>query len=200
MRTSNLRLISWLTVFSLLFVAKPSFSANPVSITLLAAGDIAQCGLPGAAQTAALIEKIPGTVLAVGDLAYPKGTHSDFARCYAPTWGKFKSRTLPVPGNHDYQTPDAAGYFDYFGKGAGEPGKGYYSVDKGGWHIVALNSNIEMGANSEQVKWLRDDLAANRHTCFSPSGTTPVSPQAITAMTPIPQCCGTPSTWRALVW
>lgn len=85
MRTSNLRLISWLIVFSLLFVAKSSFSANPVSITLLAAGDIAQCGLPGAAQTAALIEKIPGTVLAVGDLAYPKGTHSDFARCYAPT-------------------------------------------------------------------------------------------------------------------
>lgn len=156
----------WLSVFALLVIAEPSLSANPSSTTLLAAGDIAQCGLPGAAQTAELIEKIPGTVLAVGDLAYPKGTHADFARCYAPTWGRFKSRTLPVPGNHDYQTPNAAGYFDYFGKRAGEAGKGYYSVDKGGWHIVALNSNIDAGANSEQVKWLRDDLAGNRHTCI----------------------------------
>lgn len=157
----------WLTVFALLAIAKPSFSAdNPPSFTLLAAGDIAQCSQPGAAQTAALIEKIPGTVLAVGDLAYPKGTHADFARCYAPAWGRFKSRTLPVPGNHEYQTPNAAGYFDYFGKRAGEPGKGYYSVDQGGWHIVALNSNIAAGANSEQVKWLRDDLAANRHRCI----------------------------------
>lgn len=167
LNTCGRRPLFWPGVFALLLVAASSACADsPQPVTLLAAGDIAQCGLPGAAKTAALIEAIPGTVLAVGDLAYPNGTRADFARCYAPAWGKFQSRTLPVPGNHDYQTPGAAAYFEYFGKSAGKPGKGYYSVERGSWHIVALNSNIDASPDSEQVKWLRDDLARNHHACI----------------------------------
>ena len=82
-----------------------------------------------------------------------------------------RSRT-PVPGNHDYHTPGAEGYYDYFGKAAGDPTKGYYSFDLGGWHLVALNSNCAAvggcGAGSPQEKWLRADLAAHParvHAC-----------------------------------
>lgn len=139
---------------------------TPPTAVLLAAGDIAQCDLLGAALTTGLIERQAGTVLALGDLAYPRGTAADFARCYEPTWGHFKSRTLPVPGNHDYKIPGAAAYFAYFGARAGKPGKGYYSVDLPGWHIVALNSNIDSGPDSEQLKWLQTDLAGNRQSCI----------------------------------
>ncbi|MBI3771816.1 MAG: metallophosphoesterase [Gammaproteobacteria bacterium] len=135
-------------------------------VTVIAAGDIGECRLPGASLTANLIEKMEGDILAVGDLVYPEGAPKDYIKCYEPTWGRFKARTLPTPGNHDYGTRDAAGYFGYFGTQAGEIGKGYYSVDRPGWHIVALNSNIDARADSEQVAWLQHDLATTQASCI----------------------------------
>ena len=85
------------------------------------------------------------TVLTLGDNAYPDGTAQDFEECYEPTWGQFKERTRPVPGNHEYHTDGAKAYFDYFGEAAGDPEEGYYSYDLGSWHIVALNSNCGEG-------------------------------------------------------
>src|SRR5439155_6143583 len=116
---------------------------------------------PWDSVTANLLDDIPGTVFAAGDNAYPSGTSAQYANCYDPTWGRHKARTRSVPGNHDYSTAGAAGYFGYFGAAAGEPGKGYYSFDLGAWHIIALNSNIDMGAGSAQELWLRADLTAN---------------------------------------
>jgi hypothetical protein len=108
-------------------------------------------------------------VLALGDNVYEAGTGQEFMHCYQPTWGRSKARTHPVPGNHEYETPGARGYFTYFGAAAGEPTKGYYSYDLGDWHIVALNSNCdEIGgcqAGSAQEQWLRADLAAHPTTC-----------------------------------
>jgi hypothetical protein len=136
---------------------------------VLAAGDIANCASYGAGATAALIEDLPGTVLTLGDNAYLDGTAQQFADCYAPTWGRFKDRTFPAPGNHDYNTPGATGYFNYFGSAAGDPAKGYYSFDRGNWHLVALNSNCTAiggcGAGSPQEQWLRADLAAHPTAC-----------------------------------
>lgn len=137
---------------------------------LLAAGDIAQCriGAPewsGAAATAALIERMPGAVLALGDLAYRDGTSRQLRDCYDPTWGRFKARTWPVPGNHDYRTPQAQAYFDYWGARAGAPGKGYYAIDVGGWRVIALNSNIEAGPGSEQMLWLAAELERTSRPC-----------------------------------
>ena len=134
--------------------------------TLLVAGDIADCRSPGAAQTAELVDRLDGIVLAAGDLAYPNGSLLDFKKCYEPSWGRFKARTLPTPGNHEYQTPTGAGYFAYFGGQAGENGKGYYSTELQGWHIIALNSNIDVGADSEQLQWLRKDLANTHAPCI----------------------------------
>jgi hypothetical protein len=143
---------------------------NPDTAVLVGAGDIADCKrIAGAEATARLLDAIPGTVFTLGDHAYPKGTAHQFADCYDPTWGRHRARTRPTPGNHDYKTKAAAPYFAYFGAAAGEPGKGYYSYDLGSWHVVVLNSNCdEVGgceAGSEQERWLRADLAAQRTEC-----------------------------------
>ena len=132
---------------------------------IVGAGDIAVCGATGDEATAQLIEKIDGLVFTLGDNVYPNGSAKQFQECYAPTWGKFKARTYPIPGNHDYNTGGAQAYYEYFGARAGEAGKGYYSFDVGAWHIVALNSEIETDENSAQVQWLRDDLAQHSAQC-----------------------------------
>jgi acid phosphatase type 7 len=150
---------------------KPSTKPSPSSaiatsdVVLVGAGDIADCTKPQDEQTAQLIDKIPGTVFNAGDDAYPRGTAEEFQKCYEPTWGRFKARTFPTPGNHEYYSPNAAPYYAYFGAKAGVPGKGYYSYDLGEWHIVALNSNIDANTGSEQEKWLKADLAAHPKAC-----------------------------------
>ena len=136
-------------------------SSSPV---VVAAGDIADCRMEGDEATARLVGGINGTVLTLGDNAYPDGSAEDFDECYDPTWGRFEDRTKPSPGNHEYDTENAEGYFGYFGKAAGDPDEGYYSYDLGDWHLVALNSNCEevgCEASSPQVGWLKEDLAAN---------------------------------------
>ena len=88
-------------------------------MTLVGAGDIAQCDEKSDRKTARLLGKIGGTVFTLGDHAYPDGTRAQFRDCYDPTWGKYKKRTRPSVGNHDYHTAGAKPYFDYFGWRAG---------------------------------------------------------------------------------
>ena len=142
-------------------------SARASSAVLVGAGDIAVCGASqtGDEATASLLDGISGTVFTAGDNAYPNGSASDYSSCYAPSWGRHKSRTRPAPGNHEYSTLGASGYFGYFGSAAGDPSKGYYSYELGPWHIVVLNSNFAMNAGSPQEQWLRADLAANSTPC-----------------------------------
>jgi acid phosphatase type 7 len=138
------------------------FAASAGAVTLVAAGDIASCsGGNQSSATARLVDRISGTVLTLGDNAYPDGTTANY-RCYSRTWGRFKSRTRPAPGNHDYNQPGAAAYFSYFGNAAGPSRRGYYSFDAGGWHIVSLNSESNLSAQSQ---WLKNDLASSRAKC-----------------------------------
>ncbi len=136
---------------------------------LLAAGDVASCSSRGDEATAALLDGRPdATVAVLGDSVYDRGTPSEFAECYEPTWGRSKGRTRPAPGNHEYGTEDAAGYFAYFGAAAGDPRRGYYSYDLGAWHVVVVNSNcgaVGCAAGGEQEQWLRADLAAHPVAC-----------------------------------
>jgi acid phosphatase type 7 len=108
-------------------------------------------------------------VLALGDLQYPDGSFPRFLDSYDRTWGRVKAITAPIPGNHEYRTDGATGYYRYFGVAARDPGEGYYSFDLGGWHVIALNSNCSAvggcGAGSPQEQWLRADLAASPATC-----------------------------------
>jgi hypothetical protein len=135
------------------------------SVVVLAAGDIASCGTPGDERTAAILDTIPGLVLALGDNAYTDGSAAEYRACYTPTWGRHLERTRSIPGNHDYHTPGAAAYYAYFGERAGPVGRGWYSFDRGAWHIVALNTSASMAAGSEQERWLRADLAAHPRRC-----------------------------------
>jgi len=144
-------------------------AAKERAAVLVGAGDIADCtNLAGAEATAALLAKIPGTVMAVGDLAYPDGTPANFA-CYDSTWGREKTRTRPAVGNHEFHSAGATYYFQYFGDAAGDPSKGYYSYELGTWHIVVLNSECAQvggcGPGSAQEKWLREDLKAHPVAC-----------------------------------
>ena len=95
----------------------------PEDPVLVGAGDIATCGVSGASRTAALLDATPGRVFAAGDLAYPTGTAAQFRDCYGPTWGRWRLRTSPVPGNHEYLSAGAGPYFDYFGSRSGSRGR-----------------------------------------------------------------------------
>lgn len=154
---------------------QPDPNLDPV---LVGAGDIVPDCLSGASvthakATAALLDGIEGTVFTLGDNAYVDGTFANFTNCYDPTWGRHRLRTFPVPGNHDYHTPGAEGFFDYFNGNnqtgpAGDRGQGYYSYELGSWHVVVLNSECGSSGRwdvdgclvgSPQELWLRADLA-----------------------------------------
>ena len=134
-------------------------------VVFIGAGDIASCPLPGDELTSEVLDRTAGTVFLAGDNAYEDGSTTDYANCYNPTWGRHKSRTRPAPGNHEYQTPNGAGYYAYFGAAAGDPTKGYYSFEAGDWHVIILNPEINSVAGSPQEQWLRADLAANDRQC-----------------------------------
>lgn len=111
-------------------------------------------------------------VLPLGDLQYESGTLAEFRKNYHATWGRVNDIARPTPGNHEYETRNAAGYYDYFasvGVAVGERNLGWYSHTVGDWHFIALNSNCARvggcGAASPQYAWLQADLAANRSKC-----------------------------------
>ncbi len=140
------------------------------AVTFVGAGDIADCSRTSDEATAQLLDTIPGTVFTVGDNVYPNGSANVFNDCYEPTWGRHKDRTHPSVGDNEYDSTDAAPYFDYFGAAAGDPTKGYYSYEVGNWHIISLNSNCsEIGGcepDSAQGLWLQADLDAHPNACI----------------------------------
>ena len=136
---------------------------------LLGAGDIAACGFDSDEATSDLLINQPGTIFTAGDNAYEDGSTTNFKSCYAPSWGRVLDRTLlPAAGNHDWNTPGAAGYLAYFGAAAAPKGKTWYSKDLGAWHVIVLDSNCaKVGgctADSRQGRWLAADLAAHADT------------------------------------
>lgn len=148
-----------LLAIALLLSTTPTAAA--ADEVLVGAGDIASCSYTRDSATAQLVQSISGTVFTTGDNVYPDGTHAQFADCYDPTWGLFKSRTRPTPGNHDYQTYKATAYRDYFGVPK------WYAYDAGSWRIYALNSEVKTGRWSRQFAWLKADLVANPRQCVA---------------------------------
>lgn len=146
--------------------------ASPLSVVIAAAGDISDSALGKQQKTSDLIfGKGYDGVLLLGDNQYESGSLSDYNQYFEPTWGRFKSTTYPVPGNHEYGTSNASGYYSYFGSRAGDATKGYYSFDLGDWHLIALNTNdnncgfVSCSASSAQVTWLKADLQKNTKKC-----------------------------------
>jgi alkaline phosphatase len=162
--------------------------AEAVALTgasiLIGVGDIAACDSHGDELTAAIVDsvlkadsvaQVENLVFTLGDNAYPDGSAQNFARCFTPSWGDPAKRIMrtirPSPGNHEHLTYDAAPYYEYFGKNAGSPSKGYYSYDVGEWHAIALNSEIVVNGlfsdaeRTAQLEWLAQDLKANPKKC-----------------------------------
>ena len=108
-------------------------------------------------------------VLPLGDEQYPNGSLADFRAVYHRTWGQVRWKSRPVPGNHEYKTPAASGYFRYFGARAGRRGRGWYSYHIGRWHLVALNANCRAvggcGRTAPETRWLRRDLTNHHPAC-----------------------------------
>ena len=163
--TAALLLIAAVACAEAIDAPPPAWIHDPNEVILAGAGDIGFCDDPTDEATAALLDLIPGTIFTTGDNAYPSGTLTQFQECYGPGWGRHFDRTRPTPGNHEYLTAGAAGYFAYFGDRAGEAGKGYYSYDLADWHIVALNSEVAIDAGSPQLDWLQADLEASGSPC-----------------------------------
>jgi hypothetical protein len=140
----------------------------PPTATVLVAGDIAGCHWKGDERTAALIAARPGLVMTAGDNVYPSGTLRQYRNCYAPSWGEFRGRTRPVPGNHDWLS-GGSGYFTYYGSAAGPRNRGYYAFSTRTWRVYALTSDCSRvggcGPGSAQYRWLKADLAANPQRC-----------------------------------
>jgi acid phosphatase type 7 len=135
------------------------------TVTMLAVGDIGMCGSPGVAQTARLVAGLEGDLLLAGDIAYFQGTAANFRDCFNPSWGQFRSRWHPVPGNHEHESPGAAPYFAYFQEAAGPPGRGYYSFMAADWLILMLDSNIAATRGSPQWEFARAALEGQRTPC-----------------------------------
>lgn len=168
---SNRRSLDACLLFALLAWAACSGSPSSPSVSdagvtvLVGAGDIGVCGSEGALATGRLLDNEQGTVFAAGDLAYYEGTAEQFAQCYDPAWGRHKARTRPAPGNHEYDSPNAAPYFAYFGSNAGPAGLGYYRYRSGEWQVYSLNSNLDPSRNGAQLQWLKAELAAQPSLC-----------------------------------
>jgi hypothetical protein len=176
--------VAHLVAIALLAVAT-SGAARAADPVIAAAGDIAcdpaDPGFNGGAGTSTrcrhratsdlLVGAGLAAVLPLGDIQYRSASLPTIQAVYDPTWGRVKSISHPILGNHE---GGWEGYFDYFnGTGAqdgpaGPRGQGYYSFDVGGWHLVALNSNcarVRCFAGSAQERWLRADLAAHPTAC-----------------------------------
>ena len=143
---------------------------------LAGAGDIADCSDTGHLLTAELLaQTTDATVQTFGDNAYPHGSSSDFLGCYDRSWGAVKGRTNPAIGDHEYETPSAAGYFGYFaerlarfGPSARDPARAYYSYDLGPWHLVVLNAScwkVRACSVERQLAWLDQDLGRHVSRC-----------------------------------
>ncbi len=171
-----------IVAMTLLLVVAPTTQAAPdrpapdpviVAVGDLACQSLSQGDGQGACRSgdvASLITGLaPNRFLALGDLQYNNGTLEEYQRVWNVQFGHLLSILSPSPGNHEYGTAGAQGYFDNFGPVAVST-LGYYSYDLGSWHIVSLNSDIcgndpGCGPGTPQYEWLKADLAASRASC-----------------------------------
>ncbi len=147
------------------FTPTPGTAPAPGQPTVVAAVGDGAGGEQGETDVVNLIQSWnPNLFLYLGDV-YEKGSMPEFYNWYRPsTWyGGLRSITDPAVGNHEYSTPQATGYFDYWDNIAH-----YYSFNAGAWHIVSLDSTSQFGQTqpgSAQYNWLSTDLAFNRQPC-----------------------------------
>jgi predicted phosphodiesterase len=108
---------------------------------------------------AELIQQRPGPLIALGDIAYPSGTLDQFHNCFAQPYAKIINRIIPVVGNHEYETPDAQGWKEFFNQD-----DTYYSQALSpDWLLIVVDTECNLiggcGPDDPQQKWLTQTLA-----------------------------------------
>ena len=114
----------------------------------------------------------PDAFLAAGDIQYSDGRMSALLGSYDKAFGAVKSKTYPVPGDHDYLTPKGADYYKYFGDVAHQEDKGTYAFRQGDWLILAINTincspYYPCDEGSWTQRWIAGTLAANPAKCVA---------------------------------
>jgi hypothetical protein len=148
-------------------VPRPAFVPAPAKAeTVTAAGDICTSSPDACAPTARLIRRLhPDAALTLGDNQYDEGTLAEYLESYDHTWGTFKDVTFPVAGNHEWKTPDAQGYLDYFGRASY-----WYDFAVGRWRLYALDGTCAQdggcGPGDPQYEWLKRKLASRSDRCI----------------------------------
>ena len=141
------------------------------TVTMIAVGDIGRCDSTNDDATGALAAGLPGVVATLGDTAYPDGTTQQLEECFGGSWGVVKDRIrFAVTGNHDIHADGGVPLQEYMGSAAVQDGHTWFSDDLGAWHIVVLDGNCGLfgdlcTSESEQVRWLSEDLAASGAHC-----------------------------------
>ncbi len=133
---------------------------------MAAAGDICTRSPSSCVATADLVDRLdPDAVLALGDNQYQDGTIEEYGKSYAQSWGRFKDITFPVAGNHEWHTPGAQGFLDYFGLTTH-----WYTFTVGPWRLYALDATCDENGGcepgSEQFEWLANELASRSDRCI----------------------------------
>jgi hypothetical protein len=129
-----------------------SLSDSKRRSTIWALGDAAT-GSPEARAVARMVKRAgPDRLLYLGDV-YEHGTAEEFERNYEPIYGELKDITAPTPGNHEWPKHEEG--YDPYWRAAGRSQDDWYSFTSAGWEILGLNSQVEHGPGSPQVRWLK---------------------------------------------
>ncbi|MFZ0325618.1 MAG: metallophosphoesterase [Actinomycetes bacterium] len=112
----------------------------------------------------------PDALVTTGDNQYEKGSLKAYRTSYDSALGSLRPITWAVPGNHEYGTPKAAGYFTYFGARAGTPSRPWRSFSPAkGWQVLLLDSNCwavgGCGRHSPQARWLHRRVSHHPARC-----------------------------------
>ena len=143
---------------------------------MAAVGDIALCNtqaqISGHTAVANVVDGLPGPIALVGDMVQGNGSWNSFINCYDNQWSRHNSRSYPIPGNHEWNTPGAQPFYDYFTPRAAKTpvnGQGWLSYNVGDWKIIGLDTNcweIEgCAVGSPQYNWLEAELASTTSPC-----------------------------------
>lgn len=136
-------------------------------------GDYGMAGAPAQAVASLVRSWQPDYIVTTGDNNYPDGAaetidanigqyYQEFIAPYQGSYGSgaTENRFFPVLGNHDWNTPGARPYLDYFTLPGNER---YYSVVLGPLRVFALSSHLDepdgVSSDSTQAEWLRQELA-----------------------------------------
>lgn len=153
----------------------PTLTPQPQSVKFAVVGDFGMDSSAEADVSILIHGWKPDFIITVGDNNYPDGAAStidanigkyfqDYIFPYVGSYGSGSdnNRFFPTLGNHDWYTPNAQPYLDYFTLPNNER---YYDFVWGPLHFFALDSdeNEPDGINrgSLQAAWLKEGLAAS---------------------------------------